>query len=59
MPYKQFPQPWQGWLQALVVLIFAVIILQFVVGGGWVWFGVVLVLATLQFGLARYARRQM
>ena len=59
MLYKGFPQPWRGLLLALTALIFALIILQFVIGGGLVLFGVVLVLIALQFGLARYARRQM
>ena len=59
MLYKGFPQPWRGWLLALTALIFALIILQFVIGGGLVVFGVVLALIALQYGLARYARRQM
>ena len=59
MLYKGFPQPWRGLLLALTALIFALIILQFVIGGGLVLFGVVLVLIALQFGLPRYARRQM
>jgi hypothetical protein len=57
--YKGFPQPWRGWLLALTALIFALIILQFVIGGGLVIFGVVLALIAFQFWLARYARRQM
>jgi hypothetical protein len=59
VPYREFPQPWRGWLQALTALIFALIILQFIVGLGWVIFGVVLALIAIQFALARYARKQM
>jgi hypothetical protein len=59
VPYKGFPQPWRGWLLALLALIFGLIIIQWVVGSSWVLFGVVLVLIGIQFGLARYARRQM
>jgi hypothetical protein len=59
VPYKGFPQPWRGWLQALVALIFALIIIQFAVGGSWVIFVIVLVLIAIQIGLGRYARRQM
>jgi energy-coupling factor transporter transmembrane protein EcfT len=59
VPYKGFPQPWRGWLLALLAVIFALIVVQWVVGGGWVLLGVVLVLIAIQFGLARYARRQM
>ncbi|HEY6637273.1 MAG TPA: hypothetical protein VIZ61_06280 [Solirubrobacterales bacterium] len=59
MPYKGFPQPWRGWLLALLALVFGLIIIQWVVGGSWVLFGVVLVLIAFQFGLTRYARRHM
>jgi hypothetical protein len=57
--YKGFPQPWRGWLLALTALIFALIIAQFVIGGSYLIFGIVLVLIAIQFGLSRYARRQM
>jgi hypothetical protein len=40
-------------------VIFALIIVQFVIGGGLVIFGVVLALIAFQFWLTRYARRQM
>jgi hypothetical protein len=43
----------------VAALIFALIILQFVIGGGWVLFGIVLALVAFQFALASYARRQM
>ena len=59
MLYKGFPQPWRGWLLALSAVIFALIIVQFAVGGSWPLFGIVLVLIAIQFALARYARRQM
>ncbi len=58
-PFKGFPQPWRGWLQALAALIFALIVLQFVIGGGWVLFGIIVALIAFQFALASYARRQM
>ena len=57
MLYKGYPQPWRGWLLALSALVFALIIVQFVVSVGWL-FIVVLGLIALQYGLARYARRQ-
>jgi hypothetical protein len=57
--YKGFPQPWRGWLLALTALIFALIIAQFLIGGSYLIFGIVLVLIAIQFGLSRYARRQM
>jgi hypothetical protein len=57
--YKGFTQPWRGWLLALSAVIFALIIVQFAVGGSWPIFGIVLVLIAIQFALARYARRQM
>lgn len=59
MLYKGFPQPWRGWLLALTAVIFALIIVQFAIGGSWVLFLVVLGLIAVQIGLARYARRQM
>ncbi len=59
MLYKGFPQPWRRWLLSLTGLILALIIVQFVIGGGWAIFGVVLGLIAIQVGLARYARRQM
>lgn len=59
MLYKGFPQPWRGWLLALSAVIFALIIVQFAVGGSWPIFVIVLVLIAIQIGLARYARRQM
>ena len=40
----------------MTVLIFALIIVQFVTGGSWVLFGVILALIAGQYGLARYAR---
>jgi hypothetical protein len=57
--YKGFPQPWRGWLLALSALIFALVILQFVIGGSLVLFGVVLLLIAIQWWLSRYARRQL
>lgn len=42
-----------------MALIFALIIIQFAVGGSWVIFVIVLVLIAIQIGLGRYARRQM
>ncbi|MGE5746975.1 MAG: hypothetical protein ACM33U_06930 [Solirubrobacterales bacterium] len=59
MLFKGFPQPWRGWLLAVTALIFALIILQFVIGGSYLIFGIVLVLIAIQYGLSRYARRQM
>ena len=59
MLYKGFPQRWRGWLLALSAAIFALIIVQFAVGGSLPIFGIVLVLIAIQFALARYARRQM
>ena len=56
MLWKGYPQPWRGWLSAVTVLIFALIIVQFVTGGSWVLFGVILALIAGQYGLARYAR---
>ena len=58
MLYKGYPQPWRTWLLILIGLIFALIIVQLVTGGSWVLFVVVLALIAIQFGLARYARRQ-
>ena len=58
MLYKGYPQPWRGWLLALSALVFALIIVQFVASVGWL-FIVVLPLIALQYGLARYARRQV
>ena len=58
MLYKGYPQPWRTWLLILTALIFALIIVQFVASVGWL-FIVVLALIGLQYGLARYARRQM
>jgi hypothetical protein len=43
----------------LSAVIFALIIVQFAVGGSLPIFGIVLVLIAIQFALARYARRQM
>ena len=59
MLYKGFPQPWRGLLLALSALIFALIIIQLVVGGSWAIFGIVLVLIAIQWWLSRYARKQM
>lgn len=58
MLYKGFPQPWRACLLALSAVIFALIVIQFVVGGSSVLFLVALGLIAVQFGLARYARRQ-
>ena len=58
MLYKGYPQPWRGWLLALSAVIFALIVVQFAVGGSSVLFLVALGLIAVQFGLARYARRQ-
>jgi hypothetical protein len=57
--YKGFPQPWRGLLLALSGLIFALVIVQFVVGGSLAIFGIVLVLIAIQWWLSRYAGRQM
>jgi hypothetical protein len=57
--YTGYPQPWRRWLLALTALIFALIILQFVVADSSVLFVVVLVLIAIQVGLSLYARRQM
>jgi hypothetical protein len=57
--YKGFPQPWRGLLLALSALIFALIIIQFVVAGSWAILGIVLVLIAIQRSLSRHARRQM
>ena len=57
MLYKGYPQPWRTWLLILTALIFALIIVQFVTSTSWL-FVVVLALIAIQFGLARYARRQ-
>ena len=59
MLFKGFPQPWRGWLLALSALIFALIILQFVIGGSYLLFGVVLALVAFQYWLSRRARRQL
>jgi hypothetical protein len=56
--YKGYPQPWRTWLLILTALIFALIIVQFVASVGWL-FIVVLALIAIQYGLARYARRQL
>jgi hypothetical protein len=56
--YNGYPQPWRAWLVGLTVAIFALIILQFIVGLGWVIFGLVLALIAIQVGLGYYARRQ-
>ena len=58
MLYKGYPQPWRTWLLILTALIFALIIVQFVASVGWL-FIVVLALIGLQYGPARYARRQV
>jgi hypothetical protein len=55
--YQGYPQPWRTWLLILTALIFALIIVQFVASVSWL-FVVVLALIAIQFGLARYARRQ-
>ena len=49
MLYKGFPQPWRGWLLALSAVIFALIIVQFAVGGSWPIFVIVLVLIAIQY----------
>ena len=59
MLFKGFPQPWRGWLLAVTALIFALIIVQLVIGGGYLIFGIVLVLIAIQYGLSRYARSRM
>ncbi|HEY6638333.1 MAG TPA: hypothetical protein VIZ61_11680 [Solirubrobacterales bacterium] len=56
--YKGYPQPWRTWLLVLTALIFALIVVQLVTGGFWALFVLVLVLVAVQYGLARYARRQ-
>ena len=56
--YKGYPQPWRTWLMVLTALIVAVIIVQVTTGGSWVLLVVVLALVAIQYGLARYARRQ-
>jgi hypothetical protein len=43
---------------ALTALILALIIVQWVAGGNWVLFAVILALIAVQVGLAVYARRQ-
>jgi hypothetical protein len=57
--YKGFPQPWRTWLLILTALIFALIIVQWVTSTGWWLFVVVIALIAIQFGLARYVRRQV
>jgi Flp pilus assembly protein TadB len=56
--YKGYPQPWRSWLMVLTGLIVAVIVVQLLTGGSWVLLVVVLALVTIQYALARYARRQ-
>jgi hypothetical protein len=59
VPYADFPEPWRKWLQVLILVIVGLIVLQVVIGGGWVLFGIVLGLIAVEVALARYARRQM
>ena len=56
--YKGYPQPWRNWLMVLTALIVAVIIVQLLTGGSWVLLVAVLALVSIQYALARYARRQ-
>ena len=56
--FKGYPQPWRTWLLILSALIIAVIIVQFATSTGWVLVVVLAALVAVQFGLARYARRQ-
>jgi hypothetical protein len=57
--YKGYPPPWRGWLLALSAVIVALIIFQISVGGGWVVFGILVVLVLFQWWLASYAKRQI
>jgi energy-coupling factor transporter transmembrane protein EcfT len=56
--FKGYPQPWRTWLLILSALIIAVIIVQLATSTGWVLVMVLAALVAVQFGLARYARRQ-
>jgi energy-coupling factor transporter transmembrane protein EcfT len=56
--YKGYPQPWRTWLLILTALIVALLIVQIVTDTGWVLIVVIFALIAIQFGLARYARRQ-
>jgi hypothetical protein len=56
--YRGYPQPWRTWLMVLTALIVAVIIVQLLTGGSWVLLVIVLALVTVQYALARFARRQ-
>jgi energy-coupling factor transporter transmembrane protein EcfT len=56
--FKGYPQPWRTWLLILSALIIAVIIVQLATSTGWVLVVVLAALVAVQFGLARYARRQ-
>ena len=56
--FKGYPQPWRTWLLILSALIIAVIIVQLLTSTGWVLVVVLFALVAIQYGLARYARRQ-
>ena len=58
MLYKGYPQPWRTWLLILTALIVALFIVQIATSTGWVLIVVLFALIAIQFGLARYARRQ-
>jgi hypothetical protein len=49
--YKGYPQPWRTWLLILIIV-------QLATSTGWVLVVVLAALVAVQFGLARYARRQ-
>jgi hypothetical protein len=59
MFYKGYPQPWRTWLLVLTAVIVALFIVQIVTDTGWVLIVVLFALIGLQYGLARYARRQV